>query len=181
MTFNVNIDYQTQTSNIVIGSTQQSTYDYSSTLGFRAKISGVMITSLKNPSSILSTYSWIVDSKDALIETAYSSTIVAASAYNLVMTQILNQSIGYYYDKIIGSYVMSCNQSSVMPSLFVYLVNSAGTGKWYEILATDYLNQISNTGFCAVNLLSNGQDYWVLGTDFLNRKAAHFSQSSGNF
>ena len=111
MTFGINIDYQMLTSTVVIGETFATpiTYSYSSTAGFQASIGGVMITTYPSPSQILSSNSWIIDSKVAIIDSSMSSTIVPQSLYTFILNQVLVASIGYYYDKTLGSNVMSCN------------------------------------------------------------------------
>lgn len=78
MTFGINIDYQMSTSTVVIGETFATpmTYSYSSTVGFQASIGGVMITTYPSPLAILSTSSWVLDSKVAKIDSATSTTII---------------------------------------------------------------------------------------------------------
>jgi len=102
-----------------------------------------MITTNSSPKDhVNSEPSWSLAPLVAKIDSSISSTTIPKSLYTFVIEFVLKSSIGYYYDKTLKTYVMSCNQTPVMPNIYVFLKKTEGAteGIWYVILASDYLH-----------------------------------------
>jgi len=69
-----------------------------------------MITTISSPSDkVNSAATWKLTPLVANIDSSISSTVVPKSLHSFVLEFVLKSSIGYYYDKTLNTYVMSCN------------------------------------------------------------------------
>lgn len=72
-----------------------------------------------NPSVKVLRNSWILTSKFGYIDTSSMITFVPTTYWTFVMSEILSYSIGYYFDTDLETYVMSCDQSSLLESMYI--------------------------------------------------------------
>ena len=94
--------------------------------------------------------SWILTGENkflAQIDTSVMATYIPESLYDTVMMTILADSIGYFYDTDLKTYVLSCNQMNTVKDLHIRLEYQNGyTGSyWFTIDAGSYLNEIDTT------------------------------------
>jgi len=64
-----------------------------------------------------------LDSKFAYLDSTLDATYVPNSQFDFVMTQLLLSSIGYYFESDLNAYVLNCAQESLMPPLYVRLLD----------------------------------------------------------
>lgn len=98
-------------STLSIGETSSSPTWYTSTdpdaLLWGANVVGFMVTT--NPSTYVLRNSWILESKFGYIDTSSMMTYIPTSYWSFVMDEILDSSIGYYFDTDLDTYVLSCD------------------------------------------------------------------------
>ena len=94
-------------------------YTSESTDKWSAYVDGFMVTG--EPSTAVLSNSWALDDKLAIFDTSSMITWIPHTYFDFVMEQILDLSIGFYYDSDLETYVLSCDQYGVMDSLYIKL------------------------------------------------------------
>jgi hypothetical protein len=66
-----------------------------------------MVTGM--PSTAVFSSSWALDDKLAIIDTSSMITWIPHTYFDFVMEQLLELSVGFYYDTDLETYVLSCD------------------------------------------------------------------------
>ena len=72
-----------------------------------AYVDGFMVTGM--PSTDVLSSSWALDDKLAIIDTSSMITWIPSTYFDFVMEQLLELSVGFYYDTDLETYVLSCD------------------------------------------------------------------------
>lgn len=128
-------------------------------------VTGFMATKDGDPA----TSGWELTSAFGYLDSTIQETYLPDSEYEFIMDNLMQASIGYYFDTDLDSYVMSCNQFGLMPKLHIKFETCSNSecNNWYHVSPDQYLHSIDDTGFCEVALRRNTADEWILGTDFM--------------
>lgn len=167
--FYLTVDYGGD-SELFIGQESSAPAWYSSESADRwsAYVDGFMVTGM--PSTAVFSSSWALDDKLAIIDTSSMITWIPHTYFDFVMEQLLELSVGFYYDTDLETYVLSCDQYGVMDSLYIKLKDDgsfSGDNLWLQVQPSAFVSEIDDTGICQVMLKSNADDQWILGLNLM--------------
>lgn len=63
--------------------------------------------------------SWDVTDKTARIDTSSFATYLPSSLFDFIMEQMMEKSIGYFWDSELKTYVVSCDQQAIMNNMYI--------------------------------------------------------------
>lgn len=92
--------------------------------------------------------SWQLDSMTARIDTASYTTFIPTGYYTAIMKEVMDSSIGYFFDTDLNSYVLNCEQRAIMKNLYIRLDSSSDDNNWISLQPIDYMKEIDTTDTC---------------------------------
>jgi hypothetical protein len=59
------------------------------------------------------------------------------------MNEVMSTSIGYFFDSDMGTYVLDCDQRSILKDVYIRFADLSGaTNQWFTIQPNDYMREI---------------------------------------
>ena len=148
-----------------------------------ADVEGLMVTGTPSKTVLRNSFS-LTNRYPVTIDTASMYTWVPPTYWNFFMRQVLDNSIGYYFDSTLQTYVMSCDQSDIMEAVYLKIRDDgtfSGTNLWFELSVNDYMVEIGETTVCQLLLKENSVEEWRFGLSLLNQYTLDLNYDSTVF
>jgi len=137
------------------------------------------------PTTDVLTRSWQLTPYPMVIDTSSLATYIPKDYYTFVMKEALEASVGFFYDTTLETYVVSCDQQSLLKDIFIKFADSgivtAGGNLWYKITPSDFMREIETTDICQIMLKQHSENSWIFGLSMLNKYTTDFDYDPMRF